>query len=106
MRTGQEPGQDGPVPWSCAEFILAGQIPRDDEKGGAYRNSGAIGQPEVVRGPVQSRECGGGSGPDSECEDSGKQPHGAGLKPGGAEELSPQAGNITHDNSLSASNLV
>ena len=63
MSTGQEPGQDGPIPWPGAEFFLAGRIPRDDEKGWADRDSSAIGQPEVIRGPVQSRECGGGSGP-------------------------------------------
>lgn len=97
MRTGQEPGQDGPIPWPCAEFFLAGRIPRDDEKGWAYRNSCAIGQPEIVRGPVQGRKCSWGSGPQTECEGSGEQPHGAGLKPGGTKELPPQAGNINHD---------
>lgn len=63
MRTGQEPSEDSPIPWPSAEFFLACRIPRDYEQGWAYRNSSAIGQPEIVRGPVQSRECGGGSGP-------------------------------------------
>ncbi len=90
MCAGQQAREDGPVPWPGAELFLAGRIPRDDEKERAYGDGCAMGQPEIIRGPVQGRECGRGRGPQGESEDRRDEPHGAGLEPGGAEKLSPQ----------------
>ena len=57
MRAGQQACENGSVSWAYTELFFASRIPRDNEKGLADWDRCAIGQLEIVRSPVQSREC-------------------------------------------------
>jgi hypothetical protein len=72
-----------------AELLFAGLVPCD-VKSWLDRDGPRVGQPEIVRSS-QSRECASRLQPQTECQNSREQPHGAGLEPEGAEKLSPQA---------------